>query len=81
MTIKTNEELRMFENAIDRCNDSLLLITPEGTEFDLKTPMGRHQGIASMLNQQGPLEPELFATSYEDEAVLINYIRQCKKIA
>ena len=81
MTISTNEEMRMFENAIDRCRDSLYLITPEGTQYDLKTPMGRCQGIASMLDQQGPVEPELFTNCYDDTMVIYNFLEQSGKIA
>ena len=81
MTISTNEEMRMFENAIDHCKDSLFLITPEGDQYDLKTPMGRCQGIASMLNQQGPLEPELFTNCYDDTMVIYHFLEECGKIA
>jgi len=50
MMIRSNDEIRMFEGTIDRCKKSVWLITPEGEHFDLKTPAGRYQGIARMLN-------------------------------
>ncbi len=81
MTIRNNEEMRRFEKAIDRCHNTVWVITPEGEEYDLKTPMGRHLGMARLLNPQEDAEPELFASSYEDEAILFDYFRGLRQAA
>ena len=75
MTIRNNEEKEMFENAIDRCQQAVWLITPEGRQYDLKTPDGRDQGIAIMESARGYQEPELFTTCFEDEMKIFEFLR------
>ena len=52
MTIRNEEELRMFEDMIKRCKRTVLLVTPEGEQFDLTTFVGRIQGINAMLRMR-----------------------------
>ena len=81
MTIRNNEEKKMFENAIDRCRRTVWLITPEGEQFDLKTPTGRNQGIAKMLNAKGYEEPELFTSCFEDEMAIFEFLNNRQRVA
>ena len=81
MTIRNNEEKKMFENAIDRCRRTVWLITPEGEQFDLKTPAGRNQGIAKMLNAKGYEEPELFTSCFEDEMIIFEFFNKRQQAA
>ncbi len=81
MTIRNNEEKKMFENAIDRCRRTVWLITPEGEQFDLKTPAGRNQGIAKMLNVKEYEEPELFTSCFEDEMAIFEFLNNRQKVA
>ena len=74
MMIRNNDELKLFEETLDRCNASVLVVTPEGKQYDLKNPVERYLGIASMLSKDEYDEPELFATSREDEMKLIRYL-------
>ena len=73
MTIRNNEEKKMFENAIDRCRKTVWLITPEGEQFDLKTPTGRAQGFTKMMNAKDYEEPELFTSCLEDEMTIFDF--------
>ena len=52
MTIRNEEELRMFEDMIKRCKRTVLLVTPEGEQFDLTTFVGCIQGINAMLRMR-----------------------------
>ena len=81
MTIRNNEEKKMFENAIDRCRKTVWLITPDGEQFDLKTPAGRNQGIAKMLNAKEYEEPELFTSCFEDEMAIFEFLNNRQKVA
>ena len=64
MKICNKDELKLFEDTIEQCKSSVLVLTPEGDQFDLKNPMERYLGIASLI---GNKDPELYASSYEDE--------------
>ena len=67
MKIRNNEELKLFEETLDRCHSSVLVVAPDGTQYDLKEPDGYILGIAEMLRENEYDEPELFTTSHEDE--------------
>ena len=75
MKIRNNDELKLFEDTIDRCGASVLVVTAQGEQYDLKDPAQRYMGIAAMLSaEDGFMEPELFASVREDEAKLIGYL-------
>ena len=76
MLIRNNDELKMFEQALDRCGNSVLMVTHHGDQYDLKDPAERYMGIAEMLQKDGYEEPELFATSSADEVVLLDFFRE-----
>ena len=82
MKIKTNEEMTLFENAIDRCRRSVYLVTSDGRQYDLKTPAGRYQGISQMFeDHRTQTEPELFTNCIEDEMIMFDYFRSCRLLA
>ena len=75
MKIRNNEELKLFEETLDRCDASVLVVTAQGDQYDLKDPAQRYLGISEMLRGEGINEPELFASSYRDEMKLFEYLR------
>ncbi len=75
MKIRNNEELKLFEETLDRCDASVLVVTAQGDQYDLKDPAQRYLGISEMLRGEGINEPELFASSYKDEMKLFEYLR------
>lgn len=82
MTIRNEEELKMFENILNRCKSTVLLVTMEGEKFDLTTPMGRIQGINAMLGIKHDYEePELFISLFEDTMLLFEYLDYCRNVA
>ena len=82
MTIRNEEELKMFENILNRCRSTVLLVTMEGEKFDLTTPMGRIQGINAMLGIKHDYEePELFISLFEDTMLLFEYLDYCRNVA
>lgn len=79
MKIRNNDELKRFEQTLDRCGHSVYMVAPGGEQYDLKDPAERYMGIAEMLRDNGWQEPELFATSAADEAQLIQFLEDCEK--
>ena len=80
MKIRNNDELKLFEETIDRCSDSVLLVTPQGEQYDLKDPAQRYLGIAEILRGDESGEPELFTTSCGDEMRLFGFLASREKM-
>ena len=51
----------------------MLVLTPEGDQYDLKNPMEKYLGIASLIGDE---DPELFASDSNDEMKLFNYLEK-----
>ena len=74
MKIRNNDELKLFEETLDRCDTSVLVLTAQGDQYDLKDPMQRYLGIAQMIGEKEKDEPEVFTSSREDEMELFGYL-------
>lgn len=79
MKIRNNEELKLFEETLDRCEASVLVVTAQGKQYDLKEPAQRLLGIAEMILGEGVEEPEVFASSPADEMKLFDYLYATEK--
>ena len=79
MRIRNNDELKLFEETLDRCDASVLVVTAQGDQYDLKDPAQRYLGIAEMLQQSGVNEPELFTSSCRDEMRFFDYFNALEK--
>jgi len=80
MKIRNNNELKLFEETLDRCSDSVLLVTRQGDQYDLTDPAQRILGIAELLTRDGCEEPELF-TSVSDEMKFFDYLNTVEKLS
>ena len=79
MKIRNNEELKLFEETLDRCDASVLLVTRQGKQYDLADPAQRYLGIAELLSKTGCEEPELFTSSARDEMEFFKYFNTVEK--
>ena len=79
MKIRNNDELKLFEETLDRCSASVMVVTQQGDQYDLADPAQRYLGIAEMLSKDGYEEPELFASSGKDEALFFDYLNAVEK--
>lgn len=79
MKIRNNDELKLFEETLDRCSDPVLVVTQQGNQYDLTDPAQRILGIAEMLTKDGYKEPELFASSCADEMRFFDYLNAVEK--
>ena len=77
MRINNNDTLHAFEQAINKCEDAVYLVSPDGKQFNLKNPMERYEGIGRLLEDKWE-QMELFASERKDESVLFDFFRQYK---
>ena len=80
MKIRNNEELKLFEETLDRCEASVLVVTAQGNQYDMKDPMQRSLGLAAMIRGRGINEPEVFACHAADEMKLFGYLNATEKM-
>ena len=80
MKIRNNDELKLFEETIDRCGASVLVVTADGEQYDLKDPVQRVLGLAELLRGEGFGEAELFTSSCGDEMKLFKYLDTVEKM-
>ena len=80
MKIRNNDELKLFEETLDRCDASVLVVTAQGDQYDLKDPAQRYLGISELLTKDGYNEPEVFTSSYHDDVQFFEYFNAIEKI-
>ena len=81
MKIRNNDELKLFEETLDRCNASVLVVTAEGEQYDMKDPVQRYLGISEMLRRDGTGEPEVFTFSCHDDMHFFEFFNTIEKLA
>ena len=81
MKIRNNDELKLFEETLDRCDASVLVVTAQGDQYDLKDPAQRYLGISELLTKDGYNEPEVFTSTYHDDVQFFEYFNAVEKIA
>ena len=79
MKIRNNDELKLFEETLDRCSASVLVVTPQGEQYDLADPAQRVLGIAEMLRAGGWNEPEVFTSCGEDEMRFFGLLNELER--
>ncbi len=80
MKIRNNDELKLFEETLDRCDASVLVVTAQGDQYDLKDPTQRYLGISELLTKDGFNEPEVFTSTYHDDVQFFEYFNAVEKI-
>ena len=81
MKIRNNDELKLFEETLDRCSDPVMVVTRQGDQYDMADPAQRVLGIAEMLTKEGYEEPELFTSSCKDEMKFFDYFTAVEKMS
>ena len=79
MKIRNTEELKLFEETLDRCSAPVLVVTQQGEQYDLTDPAQRYLGIAEMLTKDGYEEPELFTSSCADDMQFFSLFDKLEK--
>lgn len=75
MQIRTENEIKEFNAALDKCSRSVWLMGPSGDCFDLKNAEEYGRGMAKLMesddNQYG-----IFTASFEDEMIMMDICRR-----
>ena len=76
MIINNEMELNLFTKAINQCRKAVLVLTPEGKQYDMKKPVEYIKGIAELMKRRKDrLESEIFTNCIEDEMNIFDFIR------
>ena len=71
MKITNNEQMKAFENTVDRCTSTVWVVSAfGGKQYDLKNEMERYSGLAKMTED----DMEIFTTDWHDTALMEKFI-------
>ena len=75
MIINNKMELNLFEKAVNQCKNAVLVLTPEGKQYNLKNPADFIRGIAELMKKRRDhLESEVYTNCIEDEMSIFDFI-------
>lgn len=75
MKLSNVKDVEKFIQVVNECKHDVYLKSVEGDVFNLKSSMSRYVAIGRLIEESGD-SLELFATSKEDESLLINFLFQ-----
>ncbi|WP_317854212.1 polya polymerase [Chakrabartyella piscis] len=73
MKLRNIEDVEKFREVIRECNADVLLQSPQGDVFNLKSTLSQYIALGRLLSEQGE-ELELFARDREDERRLLSFL-------
>lgn len=73
MKLNNVKDVEKFIQVVNDCKSDVYLKSLEGDVFNLKSSMSRYVAIGRLIEESGD-SLELFATSSDDEALLINFL-------
>lgn len=80
MWINNNADIKRFKDTVNKCEHSVWVVTPSGEKYDLKDSFGYYIGLASLLNSKDHGDPEVYAQTKADEALLLNYLNNADEL-
>ena len=75
MKNRTENDVRNFNEAIDKCTRPVWLVSSDGTYYNMKSAEEHNVAMAKWINDVND-EMEIFTSTYEDEVVMIDFWRQ-----
>lgn len=75
MTTRTENQVRNFSEAINQCKRPVWLVSSEGTTYNMKSYEEFKAGMDKWVKDVND-EMEIFASTYEDEAVMMRFWAQ-----
>ena len=73
MTVRNNDELKLFLDTIDQCEE-VILITPDRMEYNLNDLRERFIGLGKVMSSEESPELEVYARNREDVAKPFHYM-------
>ena len=77
MRTRTENDVRKFNEALDRCRRPVFLVSADGAQYNMKSANDYYTGMGRWINDSRG-EMEIFTCGCEDEAVMMNF---CLKIS
>ena len=75
MKLKNIKEVEQFRKVVHECEGDVYLKSQEGDVFNLKSALSEYIALGRLLSEQGD-SLELFASTREDEARLLNFVEE-----
>ena len=75
MKLKNIKEVEAFRSAVKECTGDVYLKSIDGDVFNLKSALSEYIALGRLLSEQGD-SLELFASTREDEARLLNFVEE-----
>ena len=75
MKLKNIKEVEEFRKVIHTCTGDVYLKSQDGDVFNLKSALSEYIALGRLLSEQGD-SLELFASTREDEARLLNFVEE-----
>ena len=73
MTTRTENEVRIFNEAINKCRMPVFLISSDGTEYNMKSADQNKAGMARWIKDRNN-EMEIYTCDLEDEMIMMRYL-------
>ena len=80
MTIRTVNEVRNLNEAINKCSMPVFLVSSDGTEYNMKSTAQNKAGMARWIKDRSN-EMEIYTCDLEDEMIMMNYLLNANKAA
>ncbi len=80
MTVRNNDELKLFLDTIDQCEE-VILVTPDRMEYNLKDLRERFIGLGKVIDSDDAPELEVYSRNREDIARLFQYMERIESAA
>ena len=72
MKIRTENDVKEFNAALDKCTRTVWLIGPNDIAFNMKKENEYAEGLAMMMGKDAD-QFGIFTSTYEDEAVMMKF--------
>ena len=75
MRTRTENDVRNFNEAINKCTRPVWLVSSDGTYYNMKSAKEHDAAMAEWINDTNE-EMEIFTNSREDEAVMMGFWKE-----
>ena len=73
MTTRTQNEVRNFNEAINKCRMPVFLVSSDGTKYNMKSADQNAEGMARWIRDFSH-EMEIFTCDLEDEMIMMRFL-------
>ena len=73
MTTRTQNDVRNFNEAINKCRMPVFLVSSDGTQYNMKSSDQNKAGMARWIRDFSH-QMEIFSCDLEDEMIMMRYL-------